>query len=539
MRNVQNRRSGKYVVVLAAALALFFAAGCSKKSGQPAAQQSSATNAQTVATTSANVPQQPLPAQGSGYAHVTYRPNVHVMEEDEGRRAIIGVSTYENALLFDSSNSTARALHAGDVLMIKNLIVRKVLAAEQTPDGVIVLTEQAALTDLVQDGDIHIQMPVHFGAQQAEAPQPKPFWSFDGLFVEPAYAQSPENAMAQKAQDQGTKDFYGNVFKGVQKVLVDDWDTTYQATPGEGKTDLNITLKKELGGFVALITGQGYISNFGFESDIGIQQSTVQKMETAFKNLNGVMNFQWSVATNSAGVRADESRIKLPGAVDVPLAPLTGGIPFNLEVSAAILIHPAITGGSEYTKGQFRITYDGYQHFRVKPGNVDADGNLTGDIALGDHADLSPSAPLGMVVAFCAPRIELSIGLNKIGKLDATKAADIVDKIADQVAKRLLSPDKYQDFQQNGIHLGKLLKQTLSTDAAAYFQTIGTSASSYSGSASISPCSRYDLTFVAQVGAGAELAGTSLGKLNKDILKKTQTKVDPPGMALCENIGKS
>ena len=239
-----------------------------------------------------------------------------------------------------------------------------------------------------------------------------------------------------------------------------------------------------------------------------------------------------------AGVRADESRVKLPGAVDVPLAPLTGGIPFNLEVSAAILIHPAITGGSESTQGQFRITYDGYQHFTVKPGNVDSDGNLTGNIELGDHHDLSPSAPLGMVVAFAAPRIELSVGLNKIGNLDATKAADLVDKIADAVAKRLLSPEQYQNFQQDGLHMAKLLKQTLTTDAAAYFQTVATSASSFSGSTSISPCSRYDLIFVAQVGAGAELAGVSLGKTNKDIYKKQDTKIDPPGMALCENIGK-
>jgi hypothetical protein len=108
-------------------------------------------------------------------------------------------------------------------------------------------------------------------------------------------------------------------------------------------------------------------------------------METAFKNLNGAMTIQWLVATESGGVRANESRIKLPGAIDTPLAPLVGGIPLNLEVSAAILIHPAITGGREYTKGQFKITYDGYQHFKVKPANIDSDGSLNGNIELGDH----------------------------------------------------------------------------------------------------------------------------------------------------------
>jgi hypothetical protein len=459
------------------------------------------------------------------------------MEEEEGRGAIIGISTYENALLFDPSNATARALRTGDVLMIKNLIARKVLAAEETPDGVIVLTEKAALTDLIQDGQIHIEMPVRYGPLQATVPKPRSFWSLD--LVPPAYAQSPEGVMAGKAASKGAKDAYNNMVKSFWSDLIDDWETTFSAAPSEGKTDLNITCKKEISGFKAVITGQGYLSNFGFQSDISISKSTLQKMETAFKNLNGAMTIQWLVATESGGVRANESRIKLPGAIDTPLAPLVGGIPLNLEVSAAILIHPAITGGREYTKGQFKITYDGYQHFKVKPANIDSDGSLNGNIELGDHQDLSPTAPLGMVVAFCAPRIELSLGLNKIGKLDSRKAVDIVDKIADKIAKRLLSPEQYQNFQQNGIHLAKLLKQTLSTDAAAYFQTIGTSASSFSGNSAISPCSRYDLTFVAQVGAGAELVGISLGKFNKDIWTKTLTKVDPPGMALCENIGKN
>ena len=87
--------------------------------------------------------------------------------------------------------------------------------------------------------------------------------------------------------------------------------------------------------------------------------------------------------------------------------------------------------------------------------------------------------------------------------------------------------------------LGDTFKNALKSDAMAYLQTIGTSASSFSGNSAIIPCERYDLTFVAQAGASAELAGITLGKTEKDIFKKTKTKVDPPGAALCENIGKN
>jgi len=237
---------------------------------------------------------------------------------------------------------------------------------------------------------------------------------------------------------------------------------------------------------------------------------------------------------------AEESRIKLPGAIEVPLAELLDGLPLYLEVSGAILIHPAITGGSEITKGNFRIDYDGNQHFKLSRGTVNTDGGIGGDVQLGEHQDISPTAPLGLVVAFAAPRVALTFGLNKIyDESDIKKAAEIVDKLADVVAKHLLSADQYANYQKNGLHLGDVFKNALSTDGAAYFQMIGTSASSYTGMSAISPCSRYDLSLVGQVGASAEVWGKDVGTVSKEVFKKSMTRVDPPGMRLCEDIGKS
>jgi hypothetical protein len=482
-----------------------------------------------------------MASHGSGYAHVTYSSNVRTMEAEEGRKALIGVSTNGASLLFDSSNNTARSLHAGDVLLIKGLMARTVLGAESTPDGVMVLTQHALITDVIQDGEIKIQAPVRFGAALSETDESVPqLPQWLDLVATPAYAQSPTGEMAKSAEAKGSTDAYGNMIKGMFNSVVNGWDTTFQATPAEGQTNLNITLKRNVGGFAALITGQGSISNFQFDSLISIKQSVLQSMDTSFNNLNGQMNFQWQVAKDDGGVMAEESKIKLPGAIEVPLAEFLDGLPMYLEVSGAILIHPAITGGKEITKGQFQIRYDGSQHFQVKSGNVNTDGNLSGDIQLGDHQDISPTAPLGMLVAFAAPRVELTLGLNKIyDESEIKKAADIVDKIADTVAKHLLSAEKYADYQKNGLHLGDSFKNALSTDGAAYFQMIGTSASSYSGMSSITPCARYDLNLVATVGASAEVWGKTYASASKEIFRKGMTRVDPPGMKLCENIGKS
>ena len=519
--------------------ALLCCPGC-RHADAPAREQASAQPA-AQATTEGHVAQVPMATHATGYAHVTYRSNVRVMQADEGKKALIGVSSNGASLLFDSSNATARSLHAGDVLLIKGLMARMVLGAETTPDGVVVLTQHALLTDVVQDGEIRIQAPVHFGAPRVALQQPsRPLPQWLDLIATPAYAQSPENAMADSAVSKGTMDAYGNMVKGAVKSIVNGWDATMQATPSEGRTDLKITLTRDVGGFEALVTGNGFISNFQFDSAIDIKQNMLQNMDTSFSNLNGRMDFQWQIAKSGGGVVAEESRIKLPGAIEVPLSEFLDGLPLYLEVSGAILIHPAITGGSEITKGNFRIDYDGNQHFKLSRGTVNTDGSIGGDVQLGDHQDISPTAPLGLVVAFAAPRVALTFGLNKIyDESEIKKAADIVDKLADTVAKHLLNSDQYANYQKNGLHLGDVFKNALSTDGAAYFQMIGTSASSFTGMSAISPCSRYDLSLVGQVGASAEVWGKDVGTVSKEIFKKSMTRVDPPGMRLCEDIGKS
>ena len=529
-----TRTSCRRYALCFAVMAPLVLGGCVKKSSPTAASGEH--------SEAAGTPRTAVLSHGSGYAHVTFRPNVRVMEAEEGRKALIGLSSNEATLLLDSSNPTARSLRAGDVLLIKGLVARNVLGTELTPDGVVVLTQRPRLGDVIQEGEIRIQAPVRFcAAASAARNSPQSFSAgWTSLFAEPAYAQSPESNAMSKSEAKGTADAYKSMAKGAFKSVVEGWDTTFEATPGAGKTDLNITVKKSVGGFEALIAGQGYLSDFDFDSTISMSQSSLQNMETSFNNLNGQMNFQWQVAKDTGGVMAEESRIKLPGAIEIPLAEFLEGLPLYLEVSAALMIHPAITGGKEITKGQFRISYDGSQHFKVKPGNLDANGNVSGEIQLGDHQDISPTAPLGMLVAFAAPRIELTMGLNKIyEKSDIKKAAEYVDQLADQVAKHLLIPDKYQDYQKNGIHLGKIFKNALATDGAAYFEMIGTSASSFTGFSAISPCARYDLSLVGTVGASAEAWGASVGTVSKEIFKKSMSKVDPPGMRLCEDIGKS
>src|SRR5262245_50954020 len=102
-----TRRAG-----IAMAVAIFLLSGCKKKDA--GAQDSRPA---------------PVLQAGSGSAHVTYQSNVKIVDQQEGERAIIGQSSDGAALLFDPSNALARDLQAGDVLLVKGMLARKVLGA--------------------------------------------------------------------------------------------------------------------------------------------------------------------------------------------------------------------------------------------------------------------------------------------------------------------------------------------------------------------------------------------------------------------------
>ena len=149
------RKSFRRDALCLAVLAPLVLSACSKKSSPTAPSGEHPAASAT--------PRAAVLTHGSGYAHVTFRPNVRVMEAEEGRKALIGLSSNEATLLLDSSNPTARSLRAGDVLLIKGLVARNVLGTELTPDGVVVLTQRARLVDVIQEGEIRIQAPVRFG----------------------------------------------------------------------------------------------------------------------------------------------------------------------------------------------------------------------------------------------------------------------------------------------------------------------------------------------------------------------------------------
>jgi hypothetical protein len=478
---------------------------------------------------------------GSGFAQVTYKPQVHVIEQADGVKALISVSSDGSTLVFNRKLGPIPAIADGDVILIKGLLAKKVLASETDGDEVAVLTVPAGLLDIVTDAKIHVETPIRFGNSQPLTAGTSHSYldGFMGALAPAAYAQSPTEERRKAAEANGRKDAFGNLASSPYHAVFDDWETKFSAEPSPGRVNLSLELKKSLANAVAVITGEGYLADFDFSSDIEVQHSVTERVQMNYKKLNGTMNFKWDVQTTAAGALRGNARMKLPAAIEIPLYQYLGGLPLFLEISSAVLIKPAFGAQYEFAHGAFRITYDGYQSFRAKDGNVDADGKVTGDIKLEESA-AGAGAPVGLVIAFAAPRIELSIGVSKILKFDGFKdAAAKADKYFDRLVGKVFGAEglaKFKASPMSQVTAGKIVDAALGSNAAAYIELTTSSGMSHTGTAVMVPCTRTDVHLAAGVGASANAFGQKVGNVDKEIFKKDFTRVVPSEDLLCKNI---
>jgi hypothetical protein len=451
---------------------------------------------------------------------LAYAPNVVQMEGREGLAALKQISKTGELLLFAGNNSTIASLKPGSVLLIKGLMAKKVLAVQEDDGDIGVLTEPAALTDVVQDGHITYDYPVRFakGAviNTALAPTASDDNGFaSNAFVTTAYAAEPPDAAGTPSAAL-TKTF---ALKG--------WTVEVTATPEDNKVKMRVKASQEGNGFSAVIIGDGYIQNFDAGGDLTVEHGKVEQLEMINRQLNGTMNFSWSVKLDVAERPFQSVKIDIPVMINIPLAPVLGGLPFFIAIDGAVLIKPGFGGAEELSYGEFRITYDGTQRFKIHEGNVDPEGNVTGTVELLKWGNLTKIAPTGLVVAFAAPKIELTFGLSKalktLGDFDAPAAK--ADKLFDLLGRKVFGNEKMDAMKD--VNIEKALDMIKGNEASAYFQLV-TSSGTSAGVLSWGPCTQTDVYISATVNASAKLMGQAAGEANKELWKKHIHAARPP-----------
>jgi hypothetical protein len=442
---------------------------------------------------------------------LTYAPAVTAMERKEGLGALTGMSTNGDLFLFAGSNATIAALKPGSVLLIKGVMAKKVLAAEVYDGDIAVLTEPAAITDVIQDGHVKYDYPVRFVAgsvlNTALADDPADGWLAGDLFVKSAHAAgAPDAAEAPSAALSKTFSLKG-------------WTVEVTGTPENDRVKLRVKASQEGNGFSATIIGDGYLQNFDAGGDLTVEHGKVEQLEMINRKLNGTMNFTWSVKLDVAERPFQSVKIDIPVIINIPLAPVLGGLPFFLAIDGAVLIKPGFGGAEEISYGEFRITYDGTQRFKIHEGTVDPEGNVSGTVELLKWGNLTKIAPVGLVVAFAAPKIELTFGITKALKTlsDFDAPAGKADKAFDFLGRKLFGNDAMDKLKD--VNLEKALDMIKGNEASAYFQLV-TSSGTSAGVLDWGPCEQTDVYISAIVNASGKFMGQSVGEANKELWKK-------------------
>ncbi len=497
-------KSARLLVLLGT---LFLFATCSRQNPGPEPSQQSLSRPSSAGALHLTAD---LSTKPGNTFQATFTDKVVKMEQPAFIKSIRSISSDNTTFVFDPSDAAAATLHEGSILFVPGVAMRKVDVATRQGNNLVVVTEDAPLLEALKDANIKWSAPVNFAAvAQANAARAE--------MMEPE-TQSPEAPLT--VTDRILGDLHSTVYAdsgGLSLSGEDDgWAYTVKASPLPDKLNLDLDVSRKYNGLVVKVTGSGYVQNFETAATIMITDSQLKYFDYQNKNLNGQINFGWEAAKDEAGVEAAEQKIKLPSSFTIPMP--IGGLPFSLEVSEALLLHPAFTGGKEVARGRFNVAYNGVQGFNIDQGNVNQEGQGNAEGSIVDNFSLSPIAPVGFVAAVAMPRIELKLGTDTVFQ--------VVKKFAPPgLADAALNLLKKTPF---GSKIQQAVSDKLKTTGAAYAQVIITTSTIAAGAGSLIPCQKARLITTIQVGANATILGKDKGKVSKDIFHQEKTIVIPP-----------
>jgi len=431
----------------------------------------------------------------------TFTEKVVKMEQVAFVKSIRSISSDNSTFVFDPSDDSASRLQEGSILFVPGIAMRKVDVATKQDGNLVVVTEDAQLVEAFKDANIKWSAPVKF----SEIRQPR-------AGVGPPAPAGPLERILSWLQPTAYADAGGLSLSGED----DGWAYTVKAAPAPDKLDLDLDVSRKYNGLVVKVTGSGYVQNFETAATVMIKDSQLKYFDYQNKNLNGQVNFGWEAAKDEPGVEALEQRIKLPSSFTIPLP--IGGVPFSLEVSEALLLHPAFTGGKEVARGRFRVEYNGVQGFSFNEGNINQEGTGGADGSIVDHFSLSPVAPVGFVAAVSMPRIELKLGTDTVFQVVKKYAPPGLADAALNLLKKTPFGNKIQ----------QAVSDKLKTTGAAFAQVIITTTTIAAGVGSLIPCQKAQLITTISVGANATVLGKEKGKVSKEIFHQEKTIVVPP-----------
>lgn len=414
----------------------------------------------------------------------TYADNVVRLSSETVKKTLIGANRDHDIYIFQNDPKLHAKLTPGKIVLFEGLSFKRIQAIAEDNSLLIVGTEDAPLTQLFKDADIRWKAPINFleiHNRQAQFLKERRDVAMHGP-LRSWLSPQPVLAAANEEDEEG-------------------WHIKGDTNFSPDKVDFQVDLTRS-GGLDATISGKGYIKNFQSTLALSISNSQVNQFDFSNKDMNGIVDFNWTVGTSGKPPELGEERLKLPALMSVPF--YIGALPFTLEIGEALLFHPAFSTKQEIAKGAFHVDYNGVTGLSVTRGSGGAPSeqdtsNASSDSAIQTSTAFSPMAAFGVVIAVAMPRFELKTGIEEF-------LPPIPDSLAARAAELL---------EKTTVgHFVKKAKEALKTEAAGTFQVVLSTTASHSGMLSLVPCQRFMLHVEGQVSADATVLG-----IPKELLK--------------------
>lgn len=429
--------------------------------------------------------------------HVEYSPDTSIVDLATVGRTLRGVSADHRIFLFADSPELRAKLIPGKFVLFQGLDLRKVDALALYKGQLVVGTEEAPLKQALKTAQVQFRTPVNFRDvfQQAAVEQPLPSPFQDALHywrdaLDPVvYADVAPHNMEGEFE-------YADTDFAVWKIHYHFY------VPDQGdKMHVDVQMTREANGLNVELNSKAEISNF-------IQQWAMNlnggHLTLDFRQLNfdTDVDYDWTIKTSENKTPMNEVRFKLPppARVRIPLAEFTE-LPLSLDISEALLFHPAFTTKEEVAKGGFHVKYSGDQGIQFDGQQTQIEGQGEGDGGIDQTYAFSPFASYGLLVAMAVPRVELRMGTDELWDMAAVPLpSNLTETLSDVLLNNTIA-GKWIKNQFGG--------NPLEIEGAAYVQLVVSTTAAASGLQSLVPCQQFTLDATGQAGVDGTWVGSN------------------------------
>ncbi len=445
-----------------------------------------------------------LSKQPGTHYQVTYAAGVVRVSAETLKMTLQGANRDHDIYVFTNTPELQSKLIPGNVVLFEGLSFKRIQAIAEDGGQLFVGVENAPLNQLFKDADIRWRTPINFlEIHNRQAQVLARHNSAQATYSLPSWLSPPPVHAAEGKEEEE-----------------EGWHIKSNADFSPDKVNFDVDLTRS-GDLDATIAGKGYVKNFESSLALTVNNSQVSRFDFSNQNVNGLIDFDWTIGTSGKPPELGEEKLKLPALMSVPL--YLGALPFTLELGEALLFHPAFSTKQQIAKGAFHVDYNGVTGLSVTRGNggeptQQDTSNATSDSSIQTSTAFSPMSAFGIVVAVAMPRFELKTGTEEF-------LPPIPESLAERAAALL---------EKTTIgHFVKKAREALKTEAAGTFQVVLSSTASHSGMLSLVPCQRFTLHVEGQVSADATVLGMPKELLKTMTIFKKDIDQPVPNAKIC------